>query len=140
MINAEIIKRNIELTRFPVPEDGDHDETTTFPGLVRAADLIGQLSDPRYLNKVSALYYEFEEIGFNQKMGYSTPDDLRRDYPGFYWNGIYPYIRGSLAYLSLTREGKQIIANLYSNVFVVEYEHIGDRPLLMPQGWNAIER
>lgn len=39
LINAEAIKRNIELTRFPVPEDGDHDETMTFPGLVRAADL-----------------------------------------------------------------------------------------------------
>lgn len=138
LIDAEVIKHNIELTRFPVPEDGDHDETATFPGLVRAADLIGQLSDPRYLNKVSALYYEFEEIGFNRKMGYTNPDDLRRDYPGFYWNGIYPYIRDSLTYLSLTQEGKQIVANLYSNVFVVEHEHIGARPVLPPEAMKIL--
>lgn len=36
-----------------------------YPGLVQAADLIGQLSDPRYLKKISALFYEFQETGFN---------------------------------------------------------------------------
>ena len=35
---------------------------------------------------------------------------------------FYPYIRDGLRYLSLTQQGKQIIANLYSNVFVVEHE------------------
>jgi hypothetical protein len=49
-----VIKRNIELTRFPVPADEDHQDTTNFPGLIRAADLIGQMSDPRYLQKISA--------------------------------------------------------------------------------------
>jgi hypothetical protein len=38
------------------------------------------------------------------------------------WNGVYPYIQDALRYLSLTQQGKQIIANLYSNVFVVEHE------------------
>lgn len=123
LIDAEVIKRNIELTRFPVPEDGDHADTRNYPGLVRAADLIGQLSDPRYLKKVSALFYEFEEIGFNDRMNYKTPGDLRRSYPKFYWSVIYPYIKDSLTYLSLTQEGQQITANLYSNVFVVEHEN-----------------
>lgn len=122
LIDAEVIKSNIELTRFPVPEDGDHADTKNYPGLVRAADLIGQLSDPRYLKKVSALFYEFEEMGFNERMGYKTPGNLRRSYPKFYWSVVYPYIKDSLGYLSLTQEGQQVIANLYSNVFVVEHE------------------
>src|SRR5438067_7367808 len=42
LIDAEAICRNIELTRFPVPTDEDHKDTKSFPGLVRAADLIGQ--------------------------------------------------------------------------------------------------
>lgn len=126
-LSAEMIKQNIELTRFPVPNDSDHQDTTHYPGLVRAADLIGQLSDPRYLNKVSALYYEFEETGFNQTVGYQTPEDLRRQYPKFYWNVVYPYIKDAIEYLSLTQEGKQIIANLYSNVFVVEHD-LSNRP------------
>lgn len=122
LISAEIIKRNIELTRFPVPDDNDHQDTMSYPGLLRAADLIGQLSDPRYLQKISALFYEFEETGFNKTVGYKTPGDLRRGYPGFYWNVVYRYIRSAIGYLSLTQEGKQIIANLYANVFLVEHE------------------
>jgi hypothetical protein len=122
LIDAELIKRNIELTRFPVPKDEDHQDKINCPGLVRAADLIGQLSDPRYLKKISALFYEFEETGVNGSLGYRHPGDLRNNYSKFYWNGVYPYIQEALHYLELTLEGKQIIANLYANVFVVEHE------------------
>ena len=121
LINTSVIKRNIELTRFPVPTDADHQDTTNYPGLIRAADLIGQLSDLRYLHKISALFYEFEETGMNKNLGYKTPGDLRRNYPNFYWNVVYPYIQPALYYLDLTLEGKQILANLYANVFRVEH-------------------
>jgi len=122
LIDAQIIKRNIELTRFPVPKESDHQDTVNYPGLVRAADLIGQLSDPRYLKKIGYLYYEFEETGFNQKVGYKNPSDLLDNYPQFFWKGVHPFIKDALKYLSLTQQGKQIIANLYSNVFLVEHE------------------
>ncbi|MEO1590951.1 MAG: Npun_R2479 family HD domain-containing metalloprotein [Cyanobacteria bacterium J06632_22] len=124
LIDAERIKQNMELTRFPVPKREDHQDTKEFPGLIRAADLIGQLSDPRYLKKISALFYEFEETGQNKTLGYENPGDLRSNYPKFYWNGVHPYVKDGLRYLSLTQEGKQIIANLYSNVFTVEYEQV----------------
>ncbi|MEC4983701.1 MAG: metal-dependent phosphohydrolase [Oscillatoria sp. PMC 1068.18] len=122
LIDAELIKRNIELTRFPVPNQDDHQDTVNYPGLIRASDLIGQLSDPRYLKKISALFYEFEETGANKVMGFANPGDLRRNYSKFYWDAVYPYIKDALRYLSLTQQGQQIIANLYSNVFVVEHE------------------
>ncbi|MEL6325835.1 MAG: Npun_R2479 family HD domain-containing metalloprotein [Cyanobacteria bacterium J06626_23] len=124
LIDAERIKQNMELTRFPVPKQEDHQDTKGFPGLIRASDLIGQLSDPRYLKKISALFYEFEETGQNKTLGYRNPSDLRKNYPKFYWNGVHPYVKDGLRYLSLTQEGKQIIANLYSNVFTVEYEQV----------------
>ncbi|MGL5079985.1 MAG: Npun_R2479 family HD domain-containing metalloprotein [Microcoleaceae cyanobacterium] len=124
LIDAEVIKHNIELTRFPVPNQSDHQDTVRYPGLVRAADLIGQLSDPRYLKKVSALFYEFEETGFNQTVGYRNPGDLRKNYPKFYWGSAYPYIKDAQCYLGLTQQGKQIIANLHSNVFVVEHDEM----------------
>lgn len=122
LIDAEVIKGNIELTRFPVPKDEDHQDTINYPGLVRAADLIGQLSDPRYLQKISALFYEFEETGTNKALNYQHPGDLRKNYPKFYWFGVFPYIKDALYYLELTQEGKQIMANLYANVFRVEHE------------------
>ncbi|MBD2355246.1 metal-dependent phosphohydrolase [Tolypothrix sp. FACHB-123] len=122
LIDAEVIKSNIELTRFPVPKAEDHQDTINYAGLVRAADLIGQLSDPRYLKKITSLFYEFEETGMNKVLGYQNPGDLRKNYAKFYWNGVYPYVKDALRYLALTQQGKQILANLYSNVFVVEHE------------------
>lgn len=126
LIDVEVIKHNIELTRFPVPAAEDHQDTVNYPGLIRASDLIGQLSDPRYLKKIGALYYEFEETGVNKALGYSHPGDLRKNYPKFYWHGVFPYIQDALQYLALTQQGKQIIANLHSNVFVVEHEQPED--------------
>lgn len=121
VIDSELIKHNIELTRFPVPADDDHRDTVNYPGLVRAADLLGQLSDPRYLQKINALFYEFEENGTNKVLGYQTPHDLRQNYPKFFWNVVYPYVKNALTYLQLTQQGQQVIANLYANVFVVEH-------------------
>lgn len=121
-INIEVIQRNIELTRFPVPNDSAHQDTVDFPGLVRAADLIGQLSDPRYLDKLPALFYEFEEIGTNKILGYRHPGDLRAGFPNFFWNVVDSYIQEGLRHLQATYAGKEIIANLRTNVFVVEYE------------------
>jgi hypothetical protein len=59
-----------------VPADGDHSETDTEAGLVRAADLIGQLGDPLYPRKLNALFYEFAETGVNQRLGYASPADI----------------------------------------------------------------
>lgn len=122
LLDAETIKANIELTRFPVPAQEDHQDTRNYPGLVRASDLIGQLSDPRYLKKISALFYEFEETGVNKVLRYITPGALRANYPHFYWKTVYPYIQDALRYLSLTQQGQQITASLYANVFMVEHE------------------
>ena len=123
LLDAEAIASNIELTRFPVPDDGDHQATSTYPGLVRAADLIGQLADPNYLRKLPALFYEFQETGINERLGYHSPTDLQRSYPGFYWNMVARYIQDGLRYLQVTQEGKQWIANLYAHVFAVEHKH-----------------
>ena len=77
--------------------------------------------DIGYLKKIAALFYEFEETGVNKHLNYQNPEDLRNNYPKFYWHGVYPYVRDALNYLALTQQGKQIIANLYSNVFMVEH-------------------
>ncbi len=118
-VDGERIARAIELTRFPVPEDDDHAEIDTEPGLLRAADLIGQLADPLYPSKLNAIYYEFAETGQNALFGYNSPADLCECYPKFFWGKVEPYLGPALRYLDHTIEGKQWIANLYSHVFSV---------------------
>jgi hypothetical protein len=120
-IDTREIEANIEHTRFPVPEDERHIGTADYPGLVRAADLIGQLADINYLRKTSALFAEFQETGTSERLGYQTPDDLRAAYPDFFWQAVRPYIGDALRYLRVTQEGKQWIANLYAHVFSEEH-------------------
>jgi hypothetical protein len=118
-LDAARIVQAIEYTRFPSPNLSD-DQDNEEPSLVRAADLIGQLGDPHYLRKANALYYEFEEVGMNRQLGYSSPADLTERYPQFYWKCISPYIQTAIRYLKVTSSGRQWIANLYSNVFCAE--------------------
>jgi hypothetical protein len=120
-IDTREIEANIEHTRFPVPEHEQHASTADYPGLLRAADLIGQLADINYLRKTSALFHEFRETGASEKLGYQTADDLRAAYPAFFWQAVRPYIGDALRYLRVTQEGKQWISNLYAHVFSEEH-------------------
>lgn len=120
-VNPDRVAAAIELTRFPVPADEDHQETGNEAGLLRAADLIGQLADPNYLRKQTALFHEFVETGMAQKLGFDSPADLGDNYVRFFWDTVEPYIGDALRYLALTQEGRQWIANLYAQVFTVEH-------------------
>ncbi len=120
-IDAERIACGIEHTRFPVPCDDDYQDTADEPGLVRAADLVGQLGDPFYPNKLNALFYEFTELGIARQRGYQSPADLAEDYPRFFWTCVEPYVQDALGHLDRTQEGKTWLAQLYSHVFVEEH-------------------
>ncbi len=120
-IDVDRIARYIEMTRFPVPADEVPDDPDGLGVLVRAADMLGQLGDPSYLNKIPALFFEFEQLGWNKKFNYETPWDLRHNYSGFYWNQANPHIEPVMPYLKATQDGRQWIANLHAHVFSVEH-------------------
>lgn len=121
-IDVEEVCRNIEHTRFPVPHQDDYRRVDDFPGLVRAADLIGQLADPRYPQKLARLHAEFTETGEAERLGYGSPAELRAAYPGFFWNVVTPFLPEGLRLLRRTQQGQQVIANLFSHVFEEETE------------------
>jgi hypothetical protein len=116
------IARAIEYTRFPYAESLGDNLMEEEGALLRAADLIGQLGDPHYLRKSNALFHEFEEIGLNKTLGYTTPADIVYKYPQFYWNNVSPQIQSAIRYLNVTSSGRQWIASLYANVFRAERE------------------
>lgn len=133
VLDPEVICACIEKTRFPYPKEDLNAPDDDLPGLVRAADLIGQMADPMYLCKVGALYQEFREAGIDKKMGYKSPADLSRDYPAFYLNTVSPVIQSALAYLRLTHEGKAWVSHLYAHVFAAEH----GEPILGPELANV---
>jgi hypothetical protein len=128
-IDARRVADAIECTRFPPLPMKDSAELSQEPRLVQAADLIGQLGDPLYSRKANALFWEFEEIGMNRQLGYSSPADLIDRYPSFYWNTVSEHLGGAIKYLNMTVSGRQWIANLHHHVLCAE----NDDPLMGPQ-------
>ncbi len=119
-IDAKRVAEAIELTRCPPSPSPISADVGLEPKLVQAADLIGQLGDPLYPKKANALFYEFEENGYNRQLGYATPADLVDKFPGFYWNTVSAHIEEGMKYLGLTASGRQWIANLHNHVFCAE--------------------
>lgn len=122
LLNVETISNYIEQTRFPVPADNVYQHSGDLAGLVRAADLIGQLADPRYLQKLAQLYAEFQETGDAERMGYTNPGHLRSTYPAFFYQKVSPYISEGLRFLRKSEAGKVWVAQLYSHVYTEQHQ------------------
>src|SRR5215472_17154263 len=58
--------------RFAKNRHNEGEAASEYPALLRASDLIGQLADPNYMRKISALFIEFEETGMNKKLGHNS--------------------------------------------------------------------
>lgn len=122
LLDVSIISDYIEMTRFPVPDDAFYQRVGDLAGLVRAADLIGQLADPCYLQKLSLLYAEFCETGDAERMGYQNAGHLRSTYPAFFYQKVSPYITEGIRHLRKTHAGKAWIAQLYAHVFTEQHQ------------------
>ena len=106
LLDLEAITQCIERTRFPVPEEEAYQATADLPGLTRAADLIGQLGDPEYLRKIPALFYEFQELGQNQEMGYNSPGELRKGFAQFFWSVVRNYRKMRYLFCKLRKKAR----------------------------------
>ncbi len=133
VIDTNTVMACIEMTQFPVPQRDPYRVTDTLPALVRAADLIGQMADPQYLQKLSRLYAEFVETGEAARLGFDNAGGLRRGFPEFFYANVHPYIGAGIAYLKRTQEGQQWIANLYHHLHVNQISKDFDPKIRAPE-------
>lgn len=117
IFDAARIAAAIEFTRFPPQEPNEPTNHPVEAMLVRAADMVGQLGDPCYLNKTNALFCEFREIGLAETLGYASPADVIERYPDFFWRSVSAHIAPAVRFLEVTVEGRTWLAHLYANVF-----------------------
>ncbi len=108
---------NIEYSRFPPLPDRNR-ETTTYPGLLRAAHLIGSIADPDFDIKTKPLLVEMEESGMTKVLGYSNIADFRTGFHDLFWLSMYPLVADGLKLLDLTGEGREFVAHLHSELLV----------------------
>ncbi|MDC0073807.1 hypothetical protein OAK17_03020 [Alphaproteobacteria bacterium] len=118
-LDLEKVKRFISETTFPVPQNNSNEKGSLydFAACVQSADLIGQMGDPGYINKLSKLYLEFKETGAADKMNINNPSDLKVTYPQFFWSSVYEHIKDHVEILENSPRGKKWITALYKNVF-----------------------
>lgn len=120
IIDTDAVARYITMTYFPVltPEyPADHDG---LGDLVRCADLIGQMADPHYLNKLPRLYTEFCETGEAQSRGLDHAADLQAGVPEFFSKEVQPHVSEGIKCLEQSAEGQQWIASLQHNLRLAE--------------------
>ncbi len=120
ILDADRLAAAIDYTRFPVPADPQYARLDDEPSLVRAADLIGQLADPRYPQKLTHLYHEMRETGAAPELGYQSALDMVNAFPGFFHTLVEPYIGPALGYLERTTEGREWIHRLHRVVAQTE--------------------
>ncbi len=121
LIDVGLVTAYIEHTRFPVPDGEAYRDAKGYAGLLRAADLIGEVADPSFLRKSGALFAEFQESGRAAELGYQSAADVRTSYPDSFKQTIFPLIEPAVRLLRVTEEGKQWLANLYANLYAEEH-------------------
>lgn len=119
-LDMDLVMEMIEYTRFEADAREQHPEIGSFPGLVRAADLIGQMASPLYIKKMWHLYQEFVETGALANLPFDTVYGMRKYYPDFFKNVIKPLIEDAADLLQLTMEGRTILASLSYNLYHTE--------------------
>ncbi len=112
LLDVERMTACIDRTRFPVPEKDAYQEVEDLPGLARAADLLGQVAEPHARRRYPALYYEFEETGVNERLGYGSPRDLEADFPHFFSKIVQRYCEPAMQLLARTADGRAWLANI----------------------------
>ena len=121
VLDPELLADNIEYVRFPPPTDRNFD-TDTYPGLTRAAQIIGAIADPDFALKMMPLWLELKECGMHSLLGYADVTDLRDTYPAFFWKMLHPMIPDGIDCLTYTGTGRLWLSNMHAHVLLREHE------------------
>ena len=117
LLDWKILSANIEYSRFPPLTDRNL-ETTTYPGLLRAAHLIGAVADPDFVLKSKPLMLELEESGMASLLGFADVAAFQLGFRDMFWKTIFPLVAGGMRLLNLTGEGRELLTHLHAHLLI----------------------
>jgi hypothetical protein len=123
VIDGERVAGCIEYTRFPALPDRNP-ETGNWPGLLRGAQTIAVVSDPRFTQRMKYFYLQLREAGLAELLGYQSAADILATFPARFWQMLYPQIGDATNYLKYTGDGLAWLASM--NAHMLEEEHRAD--------------
>ena len=124
VLDAEFLSESIACTRLPIAACTPV-AAPGWPGLLRAAQIVGTVADPDFPLKLTALFLELKEIGQHEALGYTDVSALRARYPGLFWNLFAPHLGRATRYLRATDDGRQWLANMNAHLLAEEHRETG---------------
>lgn len=121
VIDADLLADYIDYTRFP-PCPERQPDLAGFRGLVRAARLIGMVSDPYFMKKLKPLTQEFQESEMLGQLGVADVVEFRANYVQLFWNTLNPLICEGMALLEFTNDGRDRLASM--RLHLLREEHL----------------
>ena len=119
VVDLHTLTANIEYSRFPPLPDRNR-ETATYPGLLRAAHLIGAFADPSFNLKTKSLLVELEEAGMTKLLGYADIAEFRLGVQDMFWLSTYPLVADGLKLLNMTGEGRELVTHLHAHLLIMD--------------------
>jgi hypothetical protein len=124
VLDAERLAANVAYAGFP-PRDHDRD-TATYPGLLRAAQLIAIVADPDFELKIKRLVLELVESGLADRLEVATVEGFVAAYPRLFWTTLHPRLGDGLELLKQTGEGRLWLAHLHAHLLRGEPQGASD--------------
>ncbi len=121
ILDANMLADYIDYTRFP-PCPERQPDLTGFRGLVRAARLIGMVSDPYFMKKLKPLTQEFQESGMLGQLGVADVVEFRANYVQLFWKTLNPLICEGMELLEFTNDGRDRLASM--RLHLLREEHL----------------
>ncbi len=120
VLDAGRLSEMIDYARFP-PLLDTHPETKSYPGLLRAAHLIGAIADPYFMQKMKPLTLELSESGVLNQLGFKNVVEFRAGYPELYWKTLNPIIKDGTDLLEYTPPGRVWLASMRAHLMREEH-------------------
>lgn len=119
VLDAELLAHAISGTRLPILASTPI-SSEGWPGLLRAAQILGMVADPNFPLKLVPLFLELKETGLHEKLGYADAAALRARYPELFWSAFAPHLDRATRYLRETEDGRQWLANMNAHLMTAE--------------------
>ncbi len=120
LIDGNFVADCIEYTSFPFPRDAKRD-TDTWPGLLRGAQIVAVVSDPRFEARMKFFFMQLRDAGMDKVLKVDNGYKLIQSFVYMFWDDLFPLAPDAIAYLKYTSDGLTWLANM--NAHMLEVEH-----------------
>lgn len=125
LIDGERLASYIEYTYYPALRDRNL-ETGSWGGLLRGAQTIAVVTDPRFRQRLKYFYLQLKEAGVAESLGFSSAADVFASMPISFWKMLYPKIVDAIDYLKYTGDGLSWLASMNAHMLQEEHREMPD--------------